>query len=90
MSSAEARRQAILKFGNVALVKEDTRAMWEWRWLESLLQDGRYAVRTLRRSPAFAVVAVLTLTLGIGANTAIFSVANAIILRPLPVERPEH
>jgi predicted permease len=85
MSPEEARRQALLKFGNVALVREDTRAVWVWAWLEQLGQDLRYALRMLRRTPAFAVAVILTLALGIGANTAIFSLLQAIMLRSLPV-----
>ena len=84
MSPEEARRQALLKFGNVALVKEDTRAIWRWQRVEQLAQDSWYAVRVLRRRPVYALLSVLTLALGIGGTAAVFGVAHGVLLSPLP------
>jgi len=88
MSSEEARYRAVRKFGNVTRVKEETREAWGFLWLEQLLEDLRFGLRMLLKSPGFASVAILTLALGIGANTAIFSLIDAVMLRSLPVENP--
>ncbi|HEX7780421.1 MAG TPA: permease prefix domain 1-containing protein, partial [Vicinamibacterales bacterium] len=85
----DARRTARLDFGNVAVIAEDTRAAWGWTMIEQLLQDSRFAIRTLSKSRAFTVAAVSCLALGIGANTLLYSLTDAILLRQLPVSDPQ-
>jgi predicted permease len=88
-SVEEATRAVRRQFGNVPLVKDVTRDMWGWIAIEHLVQDVRYAVRSLRKTQGFTAVAIATFALGIGVNTAMFSVINAVMLRPLPFPSPE-
>jgi len=80
----KAQRAARRTLGNAALIRERTRDVWSWRWLDDLGRDLRHAARGLGRSPGFAATVVLLLALGIGANTAMFSIAYGLLLRPLP------
>jgi len=89
MTPEEARRDAALRFGNRALMKEDARRADILPWVESFGQDVRYGLRMLRKAPVFTLVAIATLALGIGANTAIFTLTHALLLRSLPVADPD-
>src|SRR6267143_4698871 len=89
MSPDEARYAAQRTFGNPTFLKEKARDTWGWIWLDQAGQDLRYGLRTLRNSPNFTAVAVLTLALGIGANTAISSLLDGLVLRDLSVPHPE-
>ena len=83
MAPGEARDAALRAFGNIAMTTEETRAVWIPVWLDQLAQDTRYGLRMLRRNAAFSFVVILTLAVGIGLTTAVFSVVNAVLVRPL-------
>lgn len=85
----EAARASRRALGNLTLAAEDVHDIWVWRWLEELARDLRHAVRLLRRSPGFTSVAVLSLGLGIGVNSAMFTVVESVLLRPLPYDEPD-
>src|SRR5882724_245773 len=89
MTPAAARQEATRQFGNITLQREVTREMDVSRWMEMTLKDVRYALRQFARSPGFTAVAVLSLALGIGANTAVFSILDAVLFRELPVPNPK-
>ncbi len=88
LSADDARWAARRDLGNLALLQEDTRAVWGWTFVEQLGQDLRYGLRSLVRSPSFTAAAALTIALGVGANTAVFSLMNAVLFRSLPVPNP--
>src|SRR5580698_1483822 len=88
LSPKEAHQAASRRFGNAMLLKEKSDMIWGWEWLESLMQDAAYGSRAMLRSPVLTIVALLSLALGIGANTAIFSLLDAVMLRSLPVRDP--
>jgi hypothetical protein len=88
LSPEEARYAARRAFGNPALIREQTRAVWTWKWLEQLVRHLKYGARTLFRSPGFSIVSVLVMALGIGATTSLFTIVRAVLLRPLPFRDP--
>lgn len=89
MADGHDRREAGMRLGNVTRIAEETREMGIVQWLDSVLQDARYGLRQLRKTPALALAVTLSLAIGVGANTAIFSLIDAVILRPLPVKDPD-
>src|ERR1700729_3357072 len=86
----EARYAALRTFGNPTQLREEARSSWSWNWLEKFLRDLRYGVRTLTRSPGFALTAILVMALGIGATTSLFTIVRSVLLKPLPFRDPDN
>jgi predicted permease len=89
MNAEEARRQAMLRFGNPAVLNEETRSTWSGHWFEGVWRDLRYGLRTLARTPGFSLMAILVMALGIGATTSLFTLVRSVLLRPLPFREPD-
>src|ERR1700739_3861599 len=89
LAPEEARHAALRAFGNPTLIREQSRAIWAWNWLESLARDLRLSLRTLGRTPGFTVIAILVMAMGIGANVAMFTVVRGVLLKPLPFHDPD-
>jgi putative ABC transport system permease protein len=89
MTREQAERKARREFGNVTRIEERSREVWQWPTLESILSDVKYAIRQMRKAPGFSAVVVIILALGIGANTTVFSIVDAVMLRPLPFAQPQ-
>ena len=89
MNAAEARVAALRTFGNPTLLRDSARETWTWSWTERILRDLRYGIRTLTRSPGFALIAILVIALGIGATTSLFTIVRAVLLKPLPFRDPD-
>lgn len=89
MERRDAEFRARKEFGNVTRIEEQSREVWQWPRMESLWADVKFALRQMRKAPGFAVVVIITLALGIGANTTVFSIVDAVMMRPLPYAQPE-